>query len=470
MLNTLRLVLALTVAVSVSACAMTNAQPTSTALPAADEDAIVFSDDVLPVLQDRFAPLLAQEEGLSLDSWETLMDGSDHGAVVIPFDPDGSLLLRLATELPEDHALRPAADRISDEEIALVRQWIEQGARNDAGEAPFGDAGPLLYTTNQGAATVSVIDMTRNQVIRTVNLQALGFGPQAKPHHVAVEPDGSHWYLSLIGENRVLKFNRDNELVGQVAFEVPGMLALDAASDRLLVGRSMSAVNPPTRIGIVERGAMRVEEIDVFYPRPHALAVGPAGTVAYSASLAENRLAAVDTEAEAAELLSLGGDTQTFVQFAIAPSGDEMVAGGQVSGQLLFFDLSDPMAPQVTDTLAVPAMPWHPLYTPDGRYIYFGSKGANAVTVVDAEQRKVAAVIEAPGIAEPHGSAIRPDGRYVYISNNNRKGTYTPRYPFGEPAETGTVTVIDTATNEVVQVIEVGTYPTGLGAPTPAGS
>lgn len=469
MLNTLRFLLALTVAVGVSACAMTNAQPALTASPADGDDAIVFSEDVLPVLQDRFAPLLAQEDGLSLDSWEALMAGSDHGAVVIPFDPDGSLLIRLATELPEDHPLHPAADRLSDAEIAVVREWIARGARNDAGEVPFADAGPLLYVTNQGEAKVSVIDMTRNQVIRTVDLQALGFGPQAKPHHVAVELDGAHWYVSLIGENRVLKFDRANELVGQVEFEVPGMLALDATSDRLLVGRSMSAVNPPQRIGIIERGAMTVEELDVFYPRPHALAVGPGGATAYSASLAENRLAAVDPAEEAVELLSLGGDTQTFVQFAIAPGGDEMVAGGQVSGQLLFFDLSDPMAPQVTDTLAVPAMPWHPLYTPDGRFIYFGSKGANAVTVVDAEQRAVAAVIEAPGIAQPHGSAIRPDGRYVYISNNNLKGTYTPRYPFGDPAETGTVTVIDTATNEVVQVIEVGTYPTGLGAP-PAGS
>ncbi|NIR37547.1 MAG: YncE family protein, partial [Actinobacteria bacterium] len=44
----------------------------------------------------------------------------------------------------------------------------------------------------------------------------------------------------------MLKFNRANELVGRLDIERPGLLALDPASDRLYVARSMVAVSPPS--------------------------------------------------------------------------------------------------------------------------------------------------------------------------------------------------------------------------------
>ena len=100
----------------------------------------------------------------------------------------------------------------------------------------------LLYVCNQAAATISVIDMDRNIVVKTIDLQALGLPATSKPHHVQVEPDGSYYYVSLIGANTVLKFDRSDELVGRVEFEVPGLLQLDVHSDRLYVGRSMAAV------------------------------------------------------------------------------------------------------------------------------------------------------------------------------------------------------------------------------------
>ena len=64
----------------------------------APENGGVFSEEILPLLQESFAPLLERESGLDLTSWESLMEGSDHGEVVIPFDPKGSLLIKLVTQ------------------------------------------------------------------------------------------------------------------------------------------------------------------------------------------------------------------------------------------------------------------------------------------------------------------------------------------------------------------------------------
>jgi YVTN family beta-propeller protein len=78
------------------------------------------------------------------------------------------------------------------------------------------------------------------------------------------------------------------------------------------------------------------------------------------------------------------------------------------------------------------------------------------------ESRTVDAVIRGNGLAQPHGAALTEDGKYLYVTNNNLDGTYTPT---GSSSENpvGTVTVIDTETREIIKVIEVGNYPTGIG-------
>ncbi|RMH68073.1 MAG: hypothetical protein D6685_02840 [Bacteroidetes bacterium] len=462
---------------------------------------IRFSEQILPILQQELAPVLDRLPGLTYDSWDGLVAGADFGQVLVPFDAEHSLLVQLA-----DHT-----DGVSEASRAQLRQWIDEGARSDDGTVPYADVAdrPLLYVANQGAAMVSVIDMARNVVVRNVKLQALGFDANAKPHHTAVEPDGSHWYVSLIGASQVLKFDRDNRLVGQVAFETPGMLALHPTEDLLYVARSMMAVNPPTRIGAIRRSDLALTEIDVFFPRPHALALNPAAGYVYTASLAENRIASVPVgEEDVAELIGLDGPVHTLVQFAVSPDGQTMVAGGQLTGAFFLFDLSDPATPTPVARLDLGAMPWHPVFTPDGRFVYIGNQGANTVTVVDVARREVAAVITGDGLAEPHGIAVSPDGRFVYVSNRNLKSAYTPRWVrftqemaeegpahegtdhagmghdghgMANPPEPtanhdmdhgmmmdmeaeygGTVVVIDTATQEIVRVLELGAYPSGM--------
>ena len=244
------------------------------------------------------------------------------------------------------------------------------------------------------------------------------------------------------------------------------MLALHPTQDLLFVGRSMKAVKPPQRIGMIQRSDMTIEEIDVFFPRPHALAIHPDGQHVYTASLAENSMATVDFAEERAELLSIEGPTHTFVQFAIAPDGQTMVVGGQLTGTFMFFDTSTPTAPTLVETIHINAAPWHPVFSPDGRFVYLGNKMANTVTVVDVENRSVAAVIEGNGLSQPHGSAISPDGRFVYIASNNLSGGYTPRYNFGDNAKAGTVTVINTETRTIEKVLEVGPNAAGLSTAT----
>ena len=372
------------------------------------------------------------------------------------------------------------------------------GTQATPGAGP--STGALLYVTNQDGAAASVIDAERLEVVARVDFQAMGFGPQARPHDIAVEPDGSYWYVSLIGEDRVLKLDRDHVVVGQVEIEVPGLVVLHPTEDLLLVGRSMAAVDPPSAIAVIRRSDMTlIDELDVVFPRPHALAVRPQGDRAYAASLAVNRMAVIEplegrvelrevpaaagaagvarAGADAAHAAHAGADTahvspnpahapHTLVEFAIAPDSRTMVAAGELSGQLLVFDLAEPAAPRLLRTVSLGGAPWHPAFTPDGRRVYVPLHRENAVAVVDAASWEVVARIEGRGLAQPHQAVPSPDGRLVFVSNHNTSGQYVSE---GGETDPGTVVVIDAAANAIVDVIEVGPNATGMDvAPRPA--
>jgi YVTN family beta-propeller protein len=321
---------------------------------------------------------------------------------------------------------------------------------------------PLLYVCNQEAASVSVVDTGTRSVVRTIDLTALGFGANARPHHIAFEADGSFWYLSLIGANRVLKFDRDDRLVGQVEFETPGMLAVDPRSDLVWVGRSMTAVNPPPRIGAIRRADMGIEEVDVVFPRPHALSLDPGGAFVYTASMGANRIMIVDRETLDVSFTEVPEPHHVLAHSAISPDGSRLILTGEHSGKLLAFDAS--RAPELAPlaTLDVQPMPWLAVFSPDGRFAYFGNQATNTVTVVDAGSWTVTAIIAGEGLSEPYGLEISPDGRYLYLVNRNLRGAWSPPHASSPPGAVGNVAIIDTRSRTIASVIPVGRGPTGI--------
>lgn len=350
------------------------------------------------------------------------------------------------------------------------------GPRTSGGAGPA-DAGGAradgrLYVPNQADATVSVVDLASREVVETVDLRALGYPPDAKPHDVVAADDGSAWYVSLIGADRVVKFSPDNEVVGEATFEVPGMMALAPDGEVLWVGRSMSAVNPPPSVGRIETDGMSTRVLEVVFPRPHAIAVGPDGAYAHTASLSINRIATVADSGLRVEMIPVPGPTHTLVQFAVSPDGRRMAATGQVSGKLLVFDRTAPDELPLVAEVDTGTWPWHPVWTPDGRHVVFGNKKDDTVSVIDAGSWEVAAVVEGEGLSQPHGAAAGPDGRYVYVSNNNIDGAWRPEGwsgPAGADADDpaagppGAITVIDVREGSVAAVIPVGHDPNGIG-------
>jgi DNA-binding beta-propeller fold protein YncE len=147
------------------------------------------------------------------------------------------------------------------------------------------------------------------------------------------------------------------------------------------------------------------------------------------------------------------------VQFGLSPDGTRMVVGGEMTNEVLVLDATQEMDPPVIATLDVPAGPWHPAFSPDGTRVYLPNIRANTISEIDTSDWSIVREIKDARFAAPHGIAMSPDGRKLYVGNRNEK----PAADGGEPGN-GFVAVIDTASGRVVKFIEVGRYAAGMGA------
>lgn len=111
----------------------------ATATPAfAKEEPISFAEDVQPILQQRCAMCHQTgaegfvKSGFDLTSYEGLMKGTKHGAMITPGDPVTSNLMVLIEGKADKSLQMPhGKKKLSSCDRDLIRKWIKQGAKNN---------------------------------------------------------------------------------------------------------------------------------------------------------------------------------------------------------------------------------------------------------------------------------------------------------------------------------------------------
>lgn len=122
------------------------ARPLMLAVPAiaflaacAGEPEVSFSQDVKPILDANCLSCHQpggagyETSGLAMTNHEALMKGTEGGAMIIPGDVEGSNLLVLMEGRADPSISMPhgSMDPVPSADIALIRQWIAQGAKNN---------------------------------------------------------------------------------------------------------------------------------------------------------------------------------------------------------------------------------------------------------------------------------------------------------------------------------------------------
>ena len=92
--------------------------------------AVDFAHQVVPVLREHCGKChtgVAKKGGFSMNTRESLLAGSENGAVLEPGKADDSLFLEVVLSDDKSDRMPPKGGRVPEDQIAVLREWIDAG-------------------------------------------------------------------------------------------------------------------------------------------------------------------------------------------------------------------------------------------------------------------------------------------------------------------------------------------------------
>ncbi|RYG24719.1 DUF1553 domain-containing protein [bacterium] len=148
---------------------------------------VSYVRDVDPIFQARCVSChgtKSPSEGLDLSSLAGVRRGSAGGAMIVPGDPDRSRLFTMI--LPHDGKVSmPPGRPLTQPQIDTIREWIRQGALDDATERPWFESVP----TRPVVPSVKRTGWARNPIDAFVlqRLEERGLGPSPEADRKALQ-------------------------------------------------------------------------------------------------------------------------------------------------------------------------------------------------------------------------------------------------------------------------------------------
>ena len=119
----------------------------------ASSGAVSYHQQILPLFQAKcqgcHQPAKAKGKYVMTSFDRLLKGGSSGDAAIVPGQPDKSYLIELITPIDGEAEMPQKADPLHETEIALIRKWIEQGAKDDTPENArerYDKDNPPIYT------------------------------------------------------------------------------------------------------------------------------------------------------------------------------------------------------------------------------------------------------------------------------------------------------------------------------------
>lgn len=409
----------------------------------------------------------------SLLSWEGLMNGGDHGAVVVPYKAAKSHLI---FHLNTDTLVAPVStphmplngSALPLNQLQTLIRWVNAGAYNEVGAVALSSypMGKVLVT-NQAEDLVCIIDVATGLVSRYIQAGAENVftQPPQAPHNITVDKPRGVYYVNLVGAGKVLKFSlSSNALLGEVSgIASPTQVALSQTGDTGYVAQFAAGRNAIRRFHTSTMTLMD-SIASLNFERPHGVQITPDQTELWVTGNSTDNIMVVHLADETTELIQLNdqppgsGFLLLPYQTAMTPDNRFVYVSCQKSNEVRVIDRSTK-----TVTAVIPVGQW-PLIlavSPDGRYVYSANRNSDDVSVIRTSDNTVAATIPNVG-PQPHGIDITADGRYAYVACENVISLIPPHHPTEGSKRPGFVSIIDLERNVVVKQIEVGAFASGL--------
>jgi mono/diheme cytochrome c family protein len=94
---------------------------------------VTYSQDIRPLLEKHCVECHSgwfPDGGLRLDTIDAIFKGGNSGPVIVPGSPDkGWLMYSLTTAGQRRMQMPPNGERLSQQQVNLIKEWIKHGAK-----------------------------------------------------------------------------------------------------------------------------------------------------------------------------------------------------------------------------------------------------------------------------------------------------------------------------------------------------
>ncbi len=486
--SSLKVLAASFIAVMVIIIAAYNFSGCNSESPVSQTETVSFSRDILPIFENNCNfpgchNSTDHQSGIDLTTWQSVMvNGSTFGAEIIPYNSRWSHMMqhinRVDTNIsPQSEPLMPRelmpysnGQPLGKEFIELIARWIDQGAKNDAGQVAFQNIERKAFITNQASDYVAVVDLDNNHLVRLIDVGGRNnkTQPLDAPHVIIVDNHGMNFYVSLISEGYMEKFDAHTyEKTGRVYIgNSPAHIVISNdgtkgyISDFTTAG-SIKAFDPVTMTITANISDFRMKN-------PHGMRLTHDEALLLCGTTTSELLFVIRTSDNQIETVvpvdptvpPSGNGTGLFVPYQVAITPNDMYAfvTTRKSNDVRIFDIQ---ARVFIQNIAVGLNPLALEISPDGKWCYVPNQASNSVTVIDVINRIVVRTI--PNIGEkPHKIDFTADGHYAYVTCESTSGSFV-HHPPNSGSKPGTTAVIDVwAGHNKIKDIEMASFPAGI--------
>lgn len=285
------------------------------------------------------------------------------------------------------------------------------GAAADSAPAALDTpAGELAYVTNEGSGELTIIDTSNDSVVGTIPVGT-------RPRGIRLTQDGRTVFVALSGSPRCPPTMPDEEC------------------EKLKADKSKDG------IGAIDVASRKVTKVLPGGSDPEAFDISKDGKRLFVSN--EDAHSATIVDIESGKVLSTVAVGREPEGVKLHPSGETVWVTGETDHDVTVLDTE---SGKVITKIKVGERPRDLTFTDDGSLAYVSGETAGNVTVVDAKAHKVLKTITMPEGSKPMGIELSPDQQRLYVANGRGK----------------TVSVIDVATDSILQSVEVGVRPWGI--------
>ncbi len=357
--------------------------------------------------------------GLNLSSWSNLMKGSKVGSVIIPFNSNMSSLLYFINTysdlgLSNGPTMPLNSDKLTREEVVLIKNWINNGAPDENGNVAFPPSSDRskFYVAHTSCKIVCVFDAETGLQMRYIKV--VNDDESSTAHQVKVSPDGKFWYVCYTNNGKYLRrySTYDDSFAGEIFIGAADWntfsFTLDSKKAYVIDWSSSGKVAECDLIN------MRVIDTTRYNFYPHGSAISPNGQYLYFT----------------------------------ATTGNFLYKKNLANGNIDFIPLIS------NDVPGLPSSVYNPheiLFSNDGTRFYVSCQNEKTIRVFNAQTDDCIATIPINGSTLE--MSLAPSSNLLFVSSwdaNQFAGTV------------GAVAVINTTTNTLIKYINTGTEPHGI--------